>query len=56
MQEVVGRQAQEAGGIYIVVTDLHDCRAETNTIFKAIILQLKKKTCYPVTFSYTAVN
>ena len=43
MQEVVGRQAQEAGGIYIVVTDLHDCRAETNTIFKAIILQLKKK-------------
>jgi len=32
MQEVGWRQAQEGGGIYIVVTDLHDCRAETNNI------------------------
>ena len=36
-----GRGAQEEADICILTADLHCCTAETNTIFKAIILQLK---------------
>ena len=38
-----GREAQEEGDICILMADSHCCTAETNTIFKVIILQLKKK-------------
>ena len=38
-----GREAQEEGDICMLMADSHCCTAETNSIFKAIILQLKKK-------------
>ena len=36
-----GREIQEGGGICIPTSDPCCCMAETNTIFKVIIFQLK---------------
>jgi len=36
-----GREAQAGGDICILTADTHCCMAETNTHYKAIVLQLK---------------
>ena len=38
-----GREAQEGGNICIHLAESCCCAAETNTTYKSIILQLKKK-------------
>ena len=38
-----GREAQEGENTYVLMADSCCCTAETNTTFKAIILQLKNK-------------
>ena len=38
-----GREAQKGGALCIIMVDSHCCPAKTNTVHKAISLQLKNK-------------